>query len=228
MIIITFTYRHRKEIIIGSAILLIIVMIIIGYFYLNDKPKEEIKISPVSNKLEKKEEKENIGLIKVDIKGEILVPGIYTMPIDSRVVDVIEKAGGLTENANTTVINLSKKITDEMVIIIYSNDEVNDFKNTKETEETVLEKCIQKDEESLKNSACIDQTQISDNKSTLISINTATKDELMSLPGIGEKKAQDIIDYRNTNGNFNVIEDIKNIPGIGDSLFAEIKDHITL
>ena len=83
-------------------------------------------------KLNQKNRIENIENYKVDIKGEILTPGIYTLKSNSRVIDVIEMSGGLTENADTSVINLSKKITDEMVIIIYSKSEVKDFEKTKE------------------------------------------------------------------------------------------------
>ena len=133
-------------------------------------------------------------------------------------------SGGLTENADTSVINLSKKITDEMVIIIYSKSEVKDFEKTKETEKIVQEKCIKKDENALKNDACITDSVKTRGK---VSINTATKEELMSLTGIGDSKAEDIIKYREENGLFKTIEDIKNVSGIGDSLFAKIKENIT-
>ena len=148
------------------------------------------------------------------------------MNSSSRVIDVIEKAGGLTENANTTVINLSKKITDEMVIIIYSNEEVANFSKTKEVEKQVQENCIKPNEQSLKNDACIskDETQ----SSTKISINTATLEELQTLPGIGEEKAKNIISYREENGPFTAIEDLTKITGIGESIFAKIKENITL
>ncbi len=111
-----------------------------------------------------------------------------------------------------------------MVIIIYSNEEVSDFKKTKEIEKQVQEYCYQKDENSLKNDACIDE-KVSTNE--LISINTATEEQLSSLSGIGSSKAKQIIEYRTTNGPFKTIEDIKQVPGIGDSIFAQIKDYIT-
>ena len=178
----------------------------------------------------KKKEKQTSSEIyfKVDIKGQVNNPGIYSLKEGSRVIDVIEASGGLTENANTTVINLSKKIEDEMVIIIYSNEEVNNFAKTKEVEKQVIENCIKKDENSLQNDACINQSNEQTNvDNNLININTATQEELMTLPGIGESKAKDIITYRSEN-TFTSIEDIKNVPGIGESLFAKIKENITV
>lgn len=190
------------------------------------KPKEEKEKSILISKNEEKEEtlSQEEALLKVDVKGEVNAPGIYSLPSSSRVIDVIEKAGGLTTNANTSVINLSKKISDEMVIIIYSNDQVKDFAKTKEEEQKIQNSCIQVDENSLKNDACITENT---NISTKVSINNASIEELQSLPGVGESKANDIIAYREQNGPFTTIEDIKNVSGIGESLFAKIKDHIT-
>ncbi len=227
MLIITFKYRYRKQIIIGVFILILLVggtTLTIFMLQSNKKDKSDIVVSTSTNTLKKKPKKENSENYKVDIKGEILTPGIYTLKSNSRVIDVIEMSGGLTENADTSVINLSKKITDEMVIIIYSKSEVKDFEKTKEKEKTVQEKCIKKDENSLKNDACITDSVKTSGK---VSINSATKEELMTLTGIGEAKAEDIIKYREENGSFKTIEDIKNVSGIGDSLFAKIKENIT-
>ena len=190
--------------------------------------KKEIKKD--SEIVIKKKEKTSSSetLFKVDIKGQVNNPGIYSLKEGSRVIDVIEASGGLTENANTTVINLSKKIEDEMVIIIYSNEEVNNFSKTKEIEKQVIEKCTKKDENSLQNDACINTSnEESNNNNKMININSATQEELMTLPGIGESKAKDIITYR-TEKPFTSIEDIKNVPGIGESLFAKIKEIITI
>lgn len=191
------------------------------------KKKEEKKESEIVIK-KKEKASSNETFFKVDIKGQVNNPGIYSLKEGSRVIDVIEASGGLTENANTTVINLSKKIEDEMVIIIYSNEEVNEFSKTKEVEKQIINNCIQKDENSLQNDACIKQTNEEKNTDNrIININTATEEELMTLPGIGESKAKDIISYRNQN-QFTSIEDIKNVQGIGESLFAKIKENITV
>lgn len=221
----SFHYRYRKQIII---VIFILTILGVSSFFIvknimSNKKKEKDEVI-VEKSIEKKEV-ETKELLQVDIKGEVINPGIYELDSESRVIDVINKAGGLTENANTSVINLSKKITDEMVIIIYSNEEVNDFKTTKEIEEQVIEKCIQKEDNSLRNDACIENDK---NELTgKININTASLEELMTLEGIGENKAKSIIEYRETKSKFNTIEDIKNVNGIGDNLFAQIKENIT-
>lgn len=224
MIIITFRYRHRKEILIG-IILFILLSIIIGsivYININNKVEEPIVIE------KKKETKKqtNKEVYKVDIKGQVINPGIYSLNSNSRVIDVIEKAGGLTENADTSVINLSKKINDEMVIIIYSYDEVKEFGKTKEKEKQVLTECKSNEIYSLENNACIEIKETT-TISGKININTATKEELMTLTGIGESKANDIIKYRETNGPFKTIEDLTKVNGIGESTLANIKENIT-
>ena len=214
------------------AIIILMVVIVTTYTVLTKKnKKKKDKEIVISKKLPKKEQtsKENINQYIVDIKGEINSPGIYRLSSNSRVIDVIEKAGGLTENANTTVINLSKRINDEMVIIIYSNYEVENFAKTKEIEEKIIKQCNQKYDNSLRNDACIDNDKIeTQNPSSEVSLNTATKEELTALPGIGESKADDIINYRNSNGGFKDIEELKNIKGIGDAIFDKIKDRLTL
>ena len=226
----SFHYRYRKQIVIGIIIFIFLVGGVVGTIYYFNNKKEPKKPEIILKKKPKKENKEveEVILFQVDIKGEVRTPGIYQIKEGSRVMDVINMAGGLTENANTTVINLSKKVLDEMVIIIYSNSEVEDFKRTKEVEEQVQSSCIQKEENAVKNDACIEIDNYQDGQVLgKININTATVEQLTALPGVGESKAKSIVEYRNTNGNFNIIEDIKNVTGIGDSLFAKIKDYIT-
>ena len=223
----TFHYRYRKQIILGISLIIVLATTIssIIYFY---EPKKEKKIEKVAvEKIKKETKKEDTEkLYMVDIKGEVISPGIYELPSTSRVIDVINKAGGLTDIADTSVINLSKKIEDEMVIIIYSEYEVNNWLTTKQEEEYLQEKCQNSEESKIENDACISDNVIENNE-TLININTATKEELMTLSGIGETKALAIISYREKTP-FTSIEDIKNVSGIGDSTYNEIKDYITV
>jgi len=185
----------------------------------NDFVKEDIDDKTTENKIIK---------YNVDIKGAIKNPGVYQLDSNLTVNDVIKVAGGLTKDADTSVINLAKKITDEMVIIIYTKEEVKNS-NIVDTVIKVVEKdCICPN---IQNDGCLN-TEIKDNinnseNSGLININTATIDELMSISGIGESKAKNIIKYRDEVGKFKSIEDIKNVDGIGDSLYATIKIYIT-
>lgn len=224
---ITFKYRYRKQIFIATIITIFIVTIsIIIFLTLNNKNDSKEEPLLVEKKEPKKEKsKTSKELVKVDIKGAINNPGIYSLNTDSRVVDVIEMAGGLTEEADTSVINLSKKLSDEMVIIIYTKTEVKDFENIKAIEVQVQEKCNQKDENSLKNDACITGDNTVQGK---VSINKGTLEELQTLTGIGESKAKDIIAYREANGPFSSIEDLTKVSGIGESTLAKIKEDITL
>lgn len=214
-------------------IILIIVSIIVGlsifYYQKNNKKEKKKEIVEVEEnddlKVNEKDTNKEVEIeYKVDIKGAVNLPGIYSMKSTSRVIDVINEAGGLTDLADTSVINLSKKIIDEMVIIIYTKEQVANFSKVKETEKIIQDKCNQVDENSLKNDACIKTEEIT----SKVSINNSPKEVLMTLQGIGESKANDIIKYREENGPFNSIEDIKNVPGIGDNLFAQIKEDITL
>lgn len=175
--------------------------------------------------------------VMVDIKGEVKKPGIYQVKCDSRVQDVISLAGGTTWKADTSVLNLSKKLLDEMVIIVYSKEQVANFVVTKEQESEMQQLC--QNQIVIKNDACVDSDLLQSSESSTevlgdtpvnntVSLNRASKEELMSLPGIGASKADDIIDYREANGNFKNIEEIKNIKGIGDSIFEKIKANITV
>ncbi len=184
----------------------------------NKNTKEEVVDIFKEEKEEVKEDKKEDKTTKVivDIKGMVVNPGVYEVDSTSRVNDVISLAGGLLEGADTSKINLAKVVEDEMTIIIYSTEEV--LEKFRE-ENCVCEKC------DITNDACISSTA-TDNQ--LININTADEKELQNINGVGEAKAKAIIEYREENGLFTTIEDIKNVPGIGDSLFEKIKTYITI
>ena len=180
------------------------------------KNNNEVKVEKEINKKEIKIEK-----IKVDIKGNILNPGVYEVDVNSRVIDVVSLAGGITDNADTSSINLSKILKDEDVIIIYEKGK--DIKTYEEYQESI-ELC-NKDN----NDVCIEKMEANNTENnSIININEANKELLMTLTGIGESKAVKIIEYREKEGKFNTIEDIKNVEGIGDSLFEKIKNYITI
>lgn len=176
-----------------------------------------------NKKINKKVKEEKKNTIKVDVKGFVVNPNVYELDENSRVIDAIKIAGGLIDGANTELINLSQKLTDEMVIIVYSNWQINEYRNSKkEVVYIEVDKCPDNI-----NGACINKNN--QTKTTgKVNINSATEAELTKISGVGASKAKDIIEYREQNGGFKQIEDIKNIKGIGDALFEKIKDSITI
>lgn len=185
----------------------------------------------ISRNTVKASTKVSANTLFVDIKGAINSPGVYELNENSRIIDLINKAGGLSENADTSIINLSKKLKDEDYIIIYTKDEVLNYKDkiisSKEIIKEIEEKIICPNSD---NDGCINNTKnnkTEENENSLININTASLEELETLSGIGENKAKKIIEYREKQ-KFNSIEDIKNVSGIGESLFEKIKDYITV
>ena len=207
----------RKNIFLITSFLITIIIIIIIFIkrelYNNrqDVINEELVLEKESIP-EKKEDDIEI-LCTVDIKGEINLPGIYTTECTKKVQDIIDLANGLTANADTSNLNLAKKITDEMVIIVYSQEEV------------INNECTC--DNSVVNEASINNTGETVTNSNLININTATIAILKSIPGIGDTKAKAIIDYRNTYGAFKSVEELKNVKGIGDKLYEQIKIYFT-
>ena len=209
------------------AITIILSLIAFNIYTLTLVDYKEEQVIPITTK------EKQISKIKVDIKGEINAPGVYELNKGECVNDLINKAGGITKNGDTSIINLSKKLEDEMLVIIYSKNEVIKLKtNNKETPKDICPKinnaCPEKQLETINNQKAENtksNEKITDSK---ISINKATKEQLQSLTGIGETKAEAIIKYRTENGDFKKIEDIKNVSGIGESAFEKIKDQITL
>lgn len=175
-------------------------------------------------------DKEEIKRIKVEIKGAILNPGVYEINENSRVEDLIKESGGLNDNADISIINLSKELKNEDVVVIYTKDEISEMIKGNNAIKYIEKECVCP---ILENAACfseytsnIDEDII--NTSGLISINSATLEELLTLPGIGSSKAEAIIEYRNQIGRFTSLEQIKEVSGIGNSVYEKIKDYITL
>lgn len=206
--------------------MLIIFYIVFVKVNLKSKEKNLVDNQVVINEVEKVEVDLKDDLVYVDIKGAVKKPGVYKINSDKKIIDVITIAGGLMENANTDNINLSKKVTDEMVIIIYTDEEVKNS-NIVDTVIKVIDKeCVCPN---IQNDGCIN-TEINDsitNVNNIININTASLEELMSINGLGEAKAKAIIKYREENGYFKIIDDLLNVSGIGEALFEKIKEYIT-
>lgn len=205
-----------------TTILIIAIIVAIGmiYFIYNKNQirsdidlESEILISNTSENKTNVEIQED--LVIIHITGSVKNPGIVKLKYGSRIEDAIEAAGGLTENADITNVNLAYVLDDGVKIRIPS---ITDEKNG---DEQILE------EGSGEN--IIEETNMTLGASTKeVNINKATETELQSLPGIGASLASRIIEYRNQNGKFSKIEDIKNVNGIGDSKYDNIKDFITV
>ena len=229
--------RNIKKITIALIIITIISLIGIKY-YLDTHKEDDIveEEKTIELKPQKKEEEIITDKIYVDIKGAVKIPGVYELEKNTRTNKLIEKAGGLTEEADTTYINLAKKLQDEMVVIIYTKDQIKKAKEKetlapKEINNTCIcpkitnDICITKENTTEKTSNNKEEEITQTNK---ININTATKEELQTLTGIGESKAKAIIEYREQNGPFNKPEDITNVSGIGESAYEKIKNNITV
>ncbi len=224
---------------IKKYIWVILVIFVLLFLFIANSSNEEVVLE---EQLKEKEVEEPIiqeenKKIKVDIKGAVNNPGVYEVLENSRVSDAINISGGLTKDADTSTINLSKIIFDEMVIIIYTKDEIAEMLKGDTSIKYIEKECICP---KLENDACIedkienvpnDNSNSSNNDSSpsnnKVSLNKASLDELMTLDGIGEKKAQAIIDYRNKNG-FKSIEEIMEVDGIGSTTYEKIKDRLTL
>lgn len=194
-----------KNFIIKYKIQIVLIVIFIASaisIYIQDKDrKDSILINSTS--IESKD-----GKIGVYISGEVKKEGVYYLDKDARVTNLIDIAGGLTEDADISKINPAQKLNDSDKIIIPQK-------------KAEIEGDTQEIEDNITNEENYSST------SEKININTATKDELQTLNGIGEATANKIINYRNNNP-FNEIEDIMNVPGIGEAKFNNIKDDICI
>lgn len=155
----------------------------------------------------------------VHICGAVADPGVYELPGDSRIYQAVEAAGGLLPEADERLLNLAAPIVDGMKITVFTREEAGSV-----SEADVISVPATSPLSGLPG---IGNTG-SENRSGQVNINTAGKDELMTLKGIGESRAEDIIAYREKHGFFQKIEDIMKVPGIKDGAFQKIKDDITV
>lgn len=200
--VVLFFRQNVKSIIL--AFVCSLVLIIGGLFYFNQNKTEDysgVSFSNISNETNNKDEKaenRHDEKIFVDVKGAVKHPGVFETTKDKRVKDLIEEAGGLLDDADTSTLNLSQKVKDQMIIYVLKHGEK--------------------------------PKQISDSSSSsntdVININTANKEQLMKISGVGKTKAEAIISYREKNGDFKKKEDITKVRGIGKSTFEKIKDKI--
>lgn len=202
-----------------KAVLIIFVLVVLFGIYLYNQANEYTEAEEsqkvlleekIENEQEEKEEKEE-NFVIVHVAGSVKKPGIVKLPDGSRVEDAINAAGGLTEDADITYINLACVLEDGIKLRIPSiNDTIdnNEAQNTK----YIIEGIGTEEQKTSKT----------------ININTASLEELQNLNGVGPSLASKIIEYRKENGKFKTIEDIKNVSGIGENKFEEIKNQIKI
>lgn len=189
-----------------------------GFFLLKPDPQTPVKETNLqaevaavskysSTEKEVKEEKEEPveqDLITVDVKGAVKAPGIYDLPVGSRVNDAVQKAGGLTEQADSKLLNLAQKVSDEALVYVPT-----------------------KGEEAASQQAG-SGTAYSTSKEKKVNLNKASLEELKQVKGLGGKRAQDIIDHREANGKFKSVDELKKVSGIGAKTIEKLKDYVTV
>ena len=187
-----------------------------GFFLLNparqtpanesDLQTEVAAISKDStDEKEDKNQKEEVveqDLITVDVKGAVKSPGIYDLPVGSRVNDAVQKAGGLTDNADSKSINLAQRISDEALVYVPTKEEVTSQEMPSSTSNS------------------------KENKK--VNLNKASLEELKQVKGLGAKRAQDIIDHRDSNGKFKSVDELKKVSGIGAKTIEKLKEYVTV
>ncbi|WP_027625012.1 helix-hairpin-helix domain-containing protein [Clostridium lundense] len=187
----------EKKKIIGSIVILLVFIFFISMGYIASLRGNKYKEEEVfTESIEKESSNTNIIIY---VNGEVKKPGVYELKENSRIEDAIKIAGGFSKDADRHKLNLAKKIKDEDYIYVDK---------------------IKKDNDSLEDG------KKSVNNSGKININEASKEELKSVPGIGDVTAQKIIEYRESNNGFNSVEDIKKVDRIGEKTFEKLKDKI--
>ncbi|MFS9077509.1 helix-hairpin-helix domain-containing protein [Streptococcus infantis] len=162
-------------------------------------PKDSTDVKEDGNQ---KEEVVEQDLITVDVKGAVKSPGIYDLPVGSRINDAVQKAGGLTDNADSKSINLAQKISDEALVYVPTKEEA-------------------ANQESYSNAT-------GNKESKKVNLNKASLEELKQVKGLGAKRAQDIIDHRESNGKFKSVDELKKVSGIGAKTIEKLKEYVTV
>ena len=204
--------EYKKVLSIIGGVLAVIVIILVGRGMMASSMKEKVMVTNAVNTTRVEETTTIMPQnCYVDIKGEVLRPGVYEFSCESRMQEVIKKAGGFTEEADETKINLAQKITDQMQMIVPNV-------NSKQ-EGGVTEGNSEKGNSS--------NMILSNAKQGKVNINTATLEELQTIKGIGKKKAEAILQYRKEHGAFRSKEDLLQVKGIGKKALEAIESQVT-
>lgn len=201
--------NKKMMIIIAVAIFAVALIIIIFCNAKENSESQDLGHFDLESVTETQEEKLEVKKIIIHITGCVRNTGIVEVDDGSRIIDVIEKAGGLTEEADISKVNLAYIVEDAQKIYIPSilDEKEIEYVSTENGDNVIIE----------------DETK---EKTSKVNINKAKQTELEQIPGIGPSTAVKIINYRNEKGEFNSIEEIKEVSGIGDKKFNEIKENI--
>ncbi len=203
---------YKKVLSIIGGVLAVIVIILVGRGMMASSTKEKVMVTNAVNTTRVEETAMRMPQnCYVDIKGEVLRPGVYEFSCESRIQEVIKKAGGFTEEADEIKINLAQKISDQMQIIVPNL-------NSKQ-EGGVTEGNSEKGN--------LSNTTPSNLKQGTVNINTATLEQLQTIKGIGKKKAEAILQYRKEHGAFRTKEDLLQVKGIGKKALEAIESQVT-
>ena len=204
--------EYKKVLSIIGGVVAVIVIILVGRGMMASSMKEKVMVTNAVNTTRVEETTTMIPQnCYVDIKGEVLRPGVYEFSCESRIQDVIKKAGGFTEEADETKINLAQKITDQMQIIVPNLHSKQEGGVTEGNSEK----------------GNLSNTTPSNSKQGTVNINTATLEELQTIKGIGKKKAEAILQYRKEHGAFRTKEDLLRVKGIGKKALEAIESQVT-
>ena len=204
--------EYKKVLSIIGGVLAVIVIILVGRGMMASPTKEKVMVTNAVNTTRVEETTTMMPQnCYVDIKGEVLHPGVYEFSCESRMQEVIKKAGGFTEEADETKINLAQKITDQMQIIVPNLHSKQEGGVTEGNSEK----------------GNLSNTTPSNSKQGTVNINTATLEELQTIKGIGKKKAEAILQYRKEHGAFRTKEDLLQVKGIGKKALEAIESQVT-
>ncbi|MGC3008602.1 helix-hairpin-helix domain-containing protein [Enterococcus faecalis] len=196
----------------GASIVILITLLVSIYLMVNKEPRvdttmwEETSLTTMAEVATDATKERAETMIYVDIKGAVKVPGIYQLKNQQRIWDALALAGGVSEEADTAQVNYAQKVKNQMIIYVPKKGEP-----------------VPQSLETLQESAPAQQ-----NQEEKINLNTATEAELQTISGIGAKKAQEIIRFRDEQGPFKTVEELKNVPGIGEKTVERLKDMLTV
>ncbi|MDY4761656.1 helix-hairpin-helix domain-containing protein [Streptococcus thoraltensis] len=213
---------RTNKVIVGLGGLVALLFVVCLFLLVNPSKKAQEELLPSwsgqsenfrstamsSEKSSQEEKSQSSDMITIDVKGAVKNPGVYDLPTGSRVNDAILLAGGLKEEADRKSVNFAQKLSDEAVIYVASQGE----------NISVI----------TSSAAPSNATDFSEGSADKVNLNKATLADLQTISGIGQKRAQDILDYRDSNGGFKSVDDLSNVSGIGEKTLEKLREEVTV